>query len=389
MPDSYRTDCLHFQWDRPCTWHKRDSRECPGCDRYTPVGPMILIVKLAALGDVLRTTCLLEPLHRAYQDPFITWVTLPEAVPLLENNPLIQEVWSTDTLGYLRLRSRPFDLVLSPDSHPDSAMLASLPRAREKRGFIWDQDSNRILLQGEGDQRLFDLSHKDRLKKANQRTYQELILDVCGLGSNGFGRIIFQPRPQELASARRLLSIEQEGNPPRRRLNLAFVTGAGERWEKKAWIPEYYVHLARWFLAQEPEAHIFLLGGNSEDHTNSAIMRGVADSARLSKINTAASLRIFGAVFHFMDLVVTGDTLGLHLALAAGKRVVCLVGPTSGPELELYGLGRTIVSPIDCACCYQTSCTVKPSCMELITPELVLAEARRQLNLARGRGASQ
>jgi ADP-heptose:LPS heptosyltransferase len=30
------------------------------------MGDKVLIVKLAALGDVLRTTCLLEPLPKAY-----------------------------------------------------------------------------------------------------------------------------------------------------------------------------------------------------------------------------------------------------------------------------------------------------------------------------------
>lgn len=46
------------------------------------MGKRILIVKLAAIGDVLRTTPLLSGLKRAYPQSHITWVVDKEALPL-------------------------------------------------------------------------------------------------------------------------------------------------------------------------------------------------------------------------------------------------------------------------------------------------------------------
>ena len=60
--NSWRLDCRYFLGDRPCKF----KRSCPGCKEYSPMGQRILIVKLAASGDVLRTTPLLSGLKRAH-----------------------------------------------------------------------------------------------------------------------------------------------------------------------------------------------------------------------------------------------------------------------------------------------------------------------------------
>ena len=50
--------CRYFLGDRPCKWHKKEGVSCV-CRYFTPVQENILIIKLDAVGDVLRTTCLL------------------------------------------------------------------------------------------------------------------------------------------------------------------------------------------------------------------------------------------------------------------------------------------------------------------------------------------
>ena len=51
-------DCRYFLGDRPCVWHKRTGVVCE-CEHYERVTGRVLIIKLDAMGDVLRTTCLL------------------------------------------------------------------------------------------------------------------------------------------------------------------------------------------------------------------------------------------------------------------------------------------------------------------------------------------
>src|SRR5689334_25243915 len=54
--------------------------------------PEILIVKTAALGDVLRTTSILEGLHERHPGARVTWVTAPGAVDLVRTHPLVHAV---------------------------------------------------------------------------------------------------------------------------------------------------------------------------------------------------------------------------------------------------------------------------------------------------------
>ena len=66
MHDDLKPDCRQFRWDRPCAPHKRTGVTCATCERdYDPVRSRLLVVKLAALGDVLRTTAMLPAIHAA------------------------------------------------------------------------------------------------------------------------------------------------------------------------------------------------------------------------------------------------------------------------------------------------------------------------------------
>ncbi|MFH1862518.1 MAG: hypothetical protein ABH878_06850 [bacterium] len=77
-------DCRHYRGDRPCAPHKRSGVICDNCPDYQPESTRVLILKLGAAGDVLRTTCILPVLREQYCDPAVYWVTLPENLPLLK-----------------------------------------------------------------------------------------------------------------------------------------------------------------------------------------------------------------------------------------------------------------------------------------------------------------
>jgi ADP-heptose:LPS heptosyltransferase len=93
----------------------------------------------------------------------------------------------------------------------------------------------------------------------------------------------------------------------------------------------------------------------------------------------ANPVRHFAALVAACTLVITGDTLAMHLALALGRRTVVLFGPTSAAEIELYGLGEKVLPPMDCLSCYKQTCNFVPNCMDLITTTVVEAAVVRQL----------
>ena len=89
---NFRTDCRHFRGHVPCAPHKAHGHHCDGCPEFRARAGRILLIKLGAAGDVIRTTPLLEPLRREYPDHVLTWVTefpalLPTVVDtILRNN---------------------------------------------------------------------------------------------------------------------------------------------------------------------------------------------------------------------------------------------------------------------------------------------------------------
>jgi heptosyltransferase-2 len=88
----------------------------------------------------------------------------------------------------------------------------------------------------------------------------------------------------------------------------------------------------------------------------------------------------FAALVNLCDLVVTGDTTALHLAVGLRKKVVALFGPTCAQEIELYGRGEKIISSLSCSPCYRRFCDRDPNCMRAVPAEEVLKTVNRLLN---------
>ena len=75
-----RPDCRHFRGDLPCRPNKEHGYVCGDCPVYGPVTKRILLIKLGAIGDVIRTTPLLRRLRQEHPGCFITWLTLTPAI---------------------------------------------------------------------------------------------------------------------------------------------------------------------------------------------------------------------------------------------------------------------------------------------------------------------
>lgn len=364
-------DCRFFLGDRPCVWHKAEGVLCT-CDHYQRIDQHILIIKLDAMGDVLRTTALLPALAEAHPQAAITWITRRESHPLLEQNPYITEILDYGEDALLQLRVRAFDRVINVDAGKTSAALAAMANAKQKDGFILDaggyvRPTNAAAL------RWLEMGIFDDLKRRNTMTYQELMLEIIGLPGAAH-RYVFELTEDERACGR--MHLQRLGIDFSRPV-IGLNTGAGPRWELKQWREDGYLELAE-RMARRHAVQFLLLGGPEERERHQRLI----SRSRVPLIDSGCdnAVRHFAAMVAECSLVVAGDTLTMHLSLALSRPTVVLFGPTSAAEIEMYGLGEKIVPRMECLACYKPTCDFVPNCMDLITTDMVEAAVERQLS---------
>jgi heptosyltransferase-2 len=355
-------------------WHKQSGVLCT-CDHYEPVEQGLLIVKLDAMGDVLRSTALLPPLMEAHPRAAITWITRKESVPLLQRNPYVAEVLELGAEALVQIQTRTFDRVINLDASRISAGLATAARSNRKDGFVLDE---RGCVQPTNDaaKEWLEAGLFDDIKRRGRSTYQDRMADILGLTGRKH-HYVFELADEEIRRAK--AHLESVGLDVERPV-IALNTGAGGRWPLKQWREDGYVELVH-RLAGRDDVQFLLLGGSGERERNERLK--AASKVPMLDPGCDNPVRHFAALLGHSDVVVTGDTLAMHLSLALRKRTVVLFGPTSAPEIDLYGLGEKIVPDMTCLSCYKTSCDFVPNCMDLISTEMVERAVATQLALAR------
>lgn len=363
-------DCKYFLGDRPCVWHKISGVLCI-CDHYQKVEQRLLIVKLDAMGDVLRTTALLPALADAHPGLAITWITRKESRPLLEKNPYVTEIFEYGPDALLQLQTRTFDRVINLDAGKTSAALASMANAKQKDGFVLDA-CGYVQATNPAARKWLEMGVFDDLKRLGTRTYQDTMLEIIGCPGAGH-RYVLELTEEERARGR--AHLERLGVDLSRPV-IGLNTGAGQRWQLKQWREEGYLELVE-RLAKRYSVEFVLLGGPEERERHKRLIAG----SKVPLIDTGCdnSVRHFASLVAACSLVVAGDTLAMHLALALKRRAVILFGPTSSAEIEMYGFGEKVLPQMDCLACYKPTCDFVPNCMDLISTNMVEAAVERQL----------
>jgi ADP-heptose:LPS heptosyltransferase len=367
-------DCRHFLGDRPCVFHKREGALCK-CDHYDQVDERILIIKLDAMGDVLRSTALLPPLAEAHPRAAITWITRKESVPLLRPNRYLAEVLEVGPEMLIHLQTRTFDRVINLDASKISAALASAARSKRKDGFVLNEQGH-VQATNDAAMAWLEAGLFDDIKRQGTETYQDRMAAILGLSGKKH-EYVFELGQDERGRAKaHLESLGLDLGRPIIGLN----TGAGFRWPLKQWREDGYVELVD-RLSRRSDAQFLLLGGPSEAARNERLR--ARSKVRLFDPGCNNTLRHFAGFLDCCDVVISGDTLAMHLSLALRKRTVVVFGPTSAAEIELYGLGEKVVPDMTCLSCYKTSCDFVPNCMDLISTTMVEDAVLRQLGIAR------
>lgn len=363
------TDCINFPLDRPCIYQKNDNMHCDSCSHYISSkdrkeNTRILIIKLGAMGDVLRTTFLLEGLKELYPQSNISWIVHKKNSEVLKGNKLIDNIiFNDDNINDYLIKNY-FDTVINLDLAPESLALAKLSNKARLIGYTTD-DKRNIIASNKAAEEWLKMSAYDELKKANNKTYQHHMAKITEIPKDNY-EIIVPLNSSSVEKANDLLSSFNIINKSKKIIGIN--PGAGKRWKLKKWRTDGFIETAKYF---SQKGHtILLLGGFEDKEDIDAILK--ENIPNVFSTGTENPIPDFFAMINLCDIVLCGDTMALHAAAGLKKNIVALFGPTSLPEIEVYERGIKLQSNKECISCYKQECNIIDNCMAAITDEEVI-----------------
>jgi heptosyltransferase-2 len=285
-----------------------------------------------SLGDVLRTTPLLH-LYRADQ---VTWVTDIEAFPLLEGNPFIHRLLPYDFTTALQLESEEYDVIINLEKTPGICAMSDNIKARRTRyGFTFNSQTGdaEALNKALG---VLTVSSDIEMKRQNKKTAEQLLFGIVGRKWNGEEYVLgYKPKTEES-------------------FDIGLNTKIGQKWPTKAWSDEKWNALEK--MLQDNGFSV-----TRQDRQSNAILTNL--NSYMDWINSSR-------------LLVSNDSLGMHLAIALKKTVLGLFGPTQYAEVHFYGRGKAVLPAFsyECIPCFEGKCKLRRNCMEDISVEKVYGE---------------
>ncbi len=373
--EELKTDCRFYTGYKPC--HKNDG--CPDCPHYEKRGDQILIIKLGAMGDVLRTKVILSELKKEHPESWIVWLT-NKGSEVLVKDPLVDEVRTYTTEGLKALEGRHYKRLLCLDKDPHAVSLSAQLSADVKQGFA-PTECNSITVWNEASLYALRLGLSDPLKfHENQKTVPEIVSEMCELNYSGEPyTLTIDDKWKELAENK--IKETFACSKDKKKLPVIGInTGCGPVFATKAWPVHRIIEYIR-LVANSMEARVVLLGGPREKHIHDRINEELKDlkGSALFDLGNDNPLDLFCALVGKCDLVVSADSLGMHIAIAQGRNVIAWFGSTCHQEVDLFGKGEKIVSDFPCSPCYLKSCPKPVFCMEAMKAETVHEATIREI----------
>ncbi len=262
----------------------------------------ILIIKVSALGDVLRTTPLLRVLNGE-----IFWLTSENAKDMLpEGSRFLYKVITKDEIE--DIKNINFDLILSLEENLELANIIKEMKYKKLIGVFCKKEK---LSYTTGSASWFDMSlisrfgkeKADQLKFKNRKSYQELIFEILGKKFKGEEYLIKKSWIDKNISKKHsnIVMIEKR---------------AGKTWPMKRW--PYYHIVAKFLRKNGYKVYFLKQRKNLKEYFN--------DINRCS-------------------ILISGDTLAMHIGLALKKRIFTLFTCTSPWEIYDYGRLVKIINP--------------------------------------------
>lgn len=351
------------------------------------VSDRVLIVRLGAVGDVLRVLPAARRLRAALPGLRLDWIVEPLSAPLLEGHPDLDDVIlfrrrdlrpdPARPAGFrrawrelsARLRSAAYSVAIDFQGSFKSGLVTRVSGAPRRVGFR----------PGETRELSFLFTNEwvtlsaPRLNRVDRNLELCAALGVCG----GPEEARLPEHPEEAADAARILaSLAPTG------ARLIVSPGTSRRQAYKAWPAKHYAAMARQ-LAPAGVRPI-IVWGPGEEPLARAVVEASAGAAILAP---PTRLRGLAAILRRSDLFVGADTGPMHLAWVAGCRVVALFGPTDARLNAPRGDGHVVLCAPGGNMAELEARTVAAAVLAALAASRTTGHARRLPDVAPASGA--
>ncbi len=361
-------DCKHFNGYKPCF----PNTNClNGCVDPKPRGKKILIINLEAMGNVLVTTSLLPAIKRKYKDCSIYWITLKNAYRLLDNNPLIEKVFVWEPESWLKLQAMKFDIAMNIDKAAHAGAFLSTIDAKTKLGYGVNSDGVIIPLNKEAEYN-YRLGLDDEFKfRVNQKPNTQLLTEAMGLKWQRDEYILTLTEEEQRFSSNYRNDVLKSSNG-KKNIIVGFNTGCSLLYSNKKMTIDQHVVLIH-ELSKRKNIQLVLLGGPEDTERNAEIVRQVGN--KVVSTPTTEGLRRGICYENICDIVISGDSFGMHIAVGLKKFVIAWFGVSCPQEIDLYDRGvKLIPEGLFCSPCWKNKCPYDLECIQMIDLERIVSE---------------
>jgi len=368
--------CKKFNGYKPCVSYKNCLEE--GCQLdciENQMGTKILMVSLDALGTVLMNTAILPSIKRKFPISTIYWVTMPAAEKILFNNPLIDKVFTWTDENRMVLRQIKFDYAYNTDKSNYACAFLNEVNAENKLGFVLNQNG-KIVPANQSAMYSYILGVDDNLKfRVNQRSGLDIVHEVLELDYQK-DEYVFEFTDEEKNF---IEEYKKEINYDSTKYYVGFNTGCSFLFPNKKMTIEQHVHLIKEF-AKEDNLKIVLFGGREDTERNQQIIDSLPIDIQSKVLNTPSTLGLRrGACFmSIADLVITGDSFGMHMAIGLKKHVIAWFGLSCVAEIEVYGRGEKLYQKdLECSPCWKKVCPNNLECISMIDLDKIVTLTKK------------
>jgi heptosyltransferase I len=355
----------------------------------------ILLIKLSALGDVVQTMPVLNKLRRRYPAAQLDWLTTPAIAELLQHNPAISNVieFSRDEWAApwrpapfasaarlaAQLHRTHYDLVLDLQGQLRSAVFARLSGATVRIGFdkpradMWaasprkfPQETRKHAWQGAREGSWLAYTDHIAVPSIDVHAVDRYLGVGAMLGLDDGAPDFSFPIPQE-ARARidALLDYYEIAKAG------LVAMAPGTIWETKEWRPDGFAAVARHFL--QNGLAVVLIGSDRERPVCEAVAAAAPGTVNLAGETTLSEL---AALLAHAAICISNDSGPMHLAVALGRPVVSIFGPTDPVWAGPYRReGAVLRADLPCSPCYLrllSRCAYGHACMQQVSADAAI-----------------